>query len=37
MSKAGDVCRVCGGMMIRTGTCMTCTQCGETTGCGKQE
>lgn len=29
------VCRVCGGLMIRTGTCHTCTQCGDTTGCGR--
>lgn len=32
----GDTCRNCGGLMIRTGTCMTCTQCGDTTGCGRK-
>jgi hypothetical protein len=30
----GGACHVCGGMMVRTGTCSTCTQCGETGGCG---
>ena len=30
----GDLCKTCGGMLIRTGTCHTCTQCGDTTGCG---
>lgn len=30
----GGVCHVCGGMMVRTGTCTTCTSCGETGGCG---
>lgn len=29
---AGTVCRACGGMMIRTGTCMTCLQCGTSNG-----
>ncbi len=29
---AETVCRICGGMMIRTGTCLTCTQCGEASG-----
>ncbi len=29
---AGTVCRLCGGMMIRTGTCLTCRQCGEANG-----
>jgi hypothetical protein len=28
------ICKRCGGMTIRTGTCMTCTQCGESDGCG---
>lgn len=27
-----NVCRKCGGMMIRTGTCETCIQCGESSG-----
>ncbi|OGG38403.1 ribonucleoside-diphosphate reductase, adenosylcobalamin-dependent [Candidatus Jorgensenbacteria bacterium RIFCSPLOWO2_02_FULL_45_12] len=29
---AGTVCKKCGGMMVRTGTCMTCQQCGDTSG-----
>ena len=29
---ADTVCKICGGMMIRTGTCLTCTQCGEASG-----
>lgn len=29
---AGTVCKKCGGMMIRTGTCMTCLACGEASG-----
>jgi ribonucleoside-diphosphate reductase alpha chain len=29
---SGSVCRKCGGMMIRTGTCETCLQCGESSG-----
>ena len=29
---AGTVCKFCGGMMIRTGTCLTCRQCGEANG-----
>lgn len=28
------ICRVCGNLMVRTGTCHTCPCCGETTGCG---
>ena len=32
-SVAGDtVCRSCGGMMVRTGTCLTCLQCGSSSG-----
>ncbi len=30
----GGVCFACGGLTVRTGTCTTCTQCGETGGCG---
>lgn len=30
--SAGTVCRNCGGMMVRTGTCMTCNQCGNSSG-----
>lgn len=26
------VCRKCGGLMVRTGTCLTCLQCGESSG-----
>lgn len=29
---ADGVCRACGGMLIRTGTCKTCTQCGTSDG-----
>lgn len=29
---ADSVCRACGGMMIQTGSCKTCLQCGNTTG-----
>ena len=30
----GMVCRNCGGVMMRTGSCHTCIQCGESNGCG---
>jgi ribonucleoside-diphosphate reductase alpha chain len=30
----GPACDQCGGMMQRTGTCYTCTSCGNNTGCG---
>lgn len=30
----GDLCPLCGGFLRRTGTCKTCTNCKETTGCG---
>lgn len=29
---ADSVCRVCGGMLIQTGTCKTCIQCGASNG-----
>lgn len=29
---ADSVCRLCGGMMIQTGSCKTCLQCGMTSG-----
>ena len=29
---AGTFCRACGGMMIQTGTCRTCSQCGTSNG-----
>ena len=37
MSKSlelGPACEQCGGMMQRTGSCYTCTSCGNNTGCG---
>jgi ribonucleoside-diphosphate reductase alpha chain len=30
----GPACEQCGGMMQRTGSCYTCTSCGNNTGCG---
>lgn len=31
----GDPCKRCGGLMVRTGTCLTCQACGESSGgCG---
>ena len=30
----GPVCTQCGGMMQRTGSCYTCSSCGNNTGCG---
>ena len=30
----GPACPQCGGMMQRTGSCYTCSQCGMNTGCG---
>lgn len=32
--KNGNYCVQCGGMMVQTGTCETCTSCGNTSGCG---
>lgn len=30
----GDVCFVCGGSrMVRNGSCLLCSECGQTTGC----
>ena len=29
---ADSVCKNCGGMLIQTGSCKTCLQCGGTTG-----
>ncbi|MFA4941388.1 MAG: vitamin B12-dependent ribonucleotide reductase, partial [Patescibacteria group bacterium] len=29
---SGTVCKKCGGMMVRTGTCQTCLECGESSG-----
>lgn len=33
-SPGQDFCLRCGGMLMRTGTCQTCTQCGQSGGCG---
>jgi ribonucleoside-diphosphate reductase alpha chain len=30
----GPACSQCGGMMQRTGSCYTCSSCGNNTGCG---
>jgi ribonucleoside-diphosphate reductase alpha chain len=30
----GPACEACGGMMQRTGSCYTCSSCGNNTGCG---
>jgi ribonucleoside-diphosphate reductase alpha chain len=30
----GPACEQCGGMMQRTGSCYTCSSCGNNTGCG---
>ena len=32
--ELGPVCNQCGGMMQRTGSCYTCSSCGNNTGCG---
>jgi ribonucleoside-diphosphate reductase alpha chain len=32
--ELGPACEQCGGMMQRTGSCYTCTSCGNNTGCG---
>ena len=29
-----SACEQCGGMMQRTGSCYTCSSCGNNTGCG---
>jgi ribonucleoside-diphosphate reductase alpha chain len=37
LSSGGDLgpaCEQCGGMMQRTGSCYTCSSCGNNTGCG---
>jgi ribonucleotide reductase alpha subunit len=33
-AMTGDMCSICGGFMVRTGACNTCTNCGVTGGCG---
>jgi ribonucleoside-diphosphate reductase alpha chain len=32
--ELGPACEQCGGMMQRTGSCYTCSSCGNNTGCG---
>jgi ribonucleoside-diphosphate reductase alpha chain len=32
--QTGETCPNCGNLMVRTGTCYTCTHCGSTGGCG---
>ena len=32
--ELGPACSMCGGMMQRTGSCYTCSSCGNNTGCG---
>jgi hypothetical protein len=31
---SGSSCLSCGGQMVRTGNCETCSSCGSTSGCG---
>jgi hypothetical protein len=31
-SASGQFCPKCGGEMVRTGTCLTCQSCGDTSG-----
>ena len=33
-AELGPACDQCGGMMQRTGSCYTCSSCGNNTGCG---
>lgn len=34
-TATGDLCATCGGLMVRTGTCLTCQGCGNSSGgCG---
>lgn len=32
VSSSGQFCPKCGGVMVRTGTCLTCQSCGDTSG-----
>jgi ribonucleoside-diphosphate reductase alpha chain len=32
-NRTGNICPVCGGEIIKTGSCTTCTRCGEASGC----
>lgn len=33
LNDTGQLCSLCGGRMIRTGSCQACTACGTTSGC----
>ena len=34
-AQTGDVCQDCGGInMVRSGSCLTCQDCGSNSGCG---
>jgi len=33
-AEPGQLCDACGGNMVRTGSCYTCTVCGNSSGCG---
>ena len=33
-SAEGTMCQNCGGLQIRSGSCLTCVSCGDTSGCG---
>jgi ribonucleoside-diphosphate reductase alpha chain len=33
-AQQGQLCDACGGNMVRTGSCYTCTVCGSSSGCG---
>lgn len=33
-ADSGEVCFICGGLMLWSGSCKTCGSCGATTGCG---
>ncbi|EQD34591.1 hypothetical protein B1B_17132, partial [mine drainage metagenome] len=32
-SEDAPSCHICGGIMVRSGTCYACTVCGATSGC----
>jgi len=33
-AATGELCPFCGGLQVRTGTCLTCQGCGASSGCG---
>ena len=33
VSEDAPSCHICGGIMVRSGTCYACTVCGATSGC----